>query len=169
MSNAITRREALAMGGALAGAAALAPLTGCAPANQGWDGSTYLPIGSVVKLKAFASADVKHMVLTRRPKLSATYAVDANGTVATNEVQDVYDYALLVWPVGFVNDITNGATMTDVTYANTSDISEVLFMGLQDDIEKSAQASLDSCRSNNTDGIEAMHKILNESLEGKVG
>lgn len=168
MNSTITRREALAMGGVLAAAATLAPLTGCAPSNQGWDGNTYLPIGTVVKLNTFKSTDVKHMVITRRPKLSATYSYDADGNVVANKVEDIYDYALLLWPIGFVSDLSRGANMVDVTYANTSDISEVLFMGLKDEVEKNAQAALDLCRNDGIDGTDAVHDVLNKSLEGAV-
>lgn len=160
MSNAITRRQALAAGGALASAAALASLAGCSTPNQGWDGSTYLPIGTVVKLKACASTDVKHMVMTRRPKVSAICSLDANGNVTKTETNDVYDYALLIWPIGTYSDQASETCLTDITYANTSDISEVLFMGYQDEVEKSAQAVLESSRSAGTDAADALNNLL---------
>ncbi len=162
MDNAITRRQALAVGGALAGAAALAGLTGCSPANQGWDGSTYLPIGSVVKLKACEGTDVKHMVMTRRPKLSATYSIDSDGNLAKNEVTGTYDYALLTWPIGEYLDMGSIARILTETYCNTSDISEVLFIGYEDDIEKAARAALASARNTGTDGCDAVHDAMNE-------
>lgn len=162
MDNAITRRQALAAGAALAGTAALAGLTGCSPANQGWDGSSYLPIGTVVKLGACEGTDVKHMVMTRRPKLSATYSIDADGNVAKNEVTGIYDYALIVWPIGMYADVTTAARLLTITYANASDISEVLFMGYEDDYEKKAQAALESAREAGTDGIDAVDEVVVE-------
>ena len=168
MRNSFTRRQLLTAGGVMAGTAAIAALTGCQAANPNWDGSTYLPIGSVVKLKSCTATDVNHMIITRRPKVSATYSISSNGITTKNEVDGVFDYALFIWPIGAYSDLTEGSTMTDVTYANTSDISEVVFLGYEDDIEKNAQNALDTCRVAGTDGTDALNNLLIENLKEKT-
>lgn len=162
----VTRRAALGAAVGAVGAASALAFSGCGAKNCGWDGSSYLPIGSVVRLKAYASTDVMHVVITRRPKVSQTFTRSDDGTLEGSAVAGVYDYALLLWPIGVFSDFAQQPGRTDTTFANADEISEVLFMGYEDDAEKSAEEALASSKGSGTTCAEALLDLVKE-LAGK--
>lgn len=161
----ISRRGAIAAAGATALALAAVSMTGCSSGDD--SASTdktrdYLPIGSVVKLSTYENSDIKHAVITRRPYLSKYYSKDSAGNLTETKVEKIYDYALVAWPTGIINDINMVAG--DIVLADSADIKEVLFVGYEDDIEKRAQEALVTGKSSNLTNAQSLKDIATELL-----
>ena len=160
----ITRRGAIAAAGAAALALAATSLTGCGSDDKGGDSKEreYLPMGSVVKLSSYAKSDVNHVVISRRPHLSKNYSKDSSGNYVEKDVDITHDYALVPWPIGIINDINK--ITADVVFADSSDITEILFVGYEDEIEKRAQSALSAAKASGGDNGDAMQDIATDLL-----
>lgn len=156
MEKTITRRQVLAGAGVLAAGAMLTGLAGCS-GKPDWDGESYLPIGSVVKLKGFEESQLSHVVIARRPKLSTAYSYDDSGNATQTKVDGIYDYGMLRWPFGVMSDFSTGPGKTDVLFISGDQIAEVLFMGYVDDAEKTAEQTLANARSTGENGPDALY------------
>lgn len=174
-SKPISRRSALIAAGLGVASLASTSLTGCAlteglqnqiaggsQSQKEWDGSSYLPIESVVKLAEYEGSDVKHAVITRRPYLSEIYAKDSSGQFTDKEPDQIYDYALVPWPIGVISDLNK--IYRGVVLANSADITEVVFVGYEDDLEKETQAALADGRASGLTNSQCVEDIATKML-----
>lgn len=163
MSELISRRSAI--GAAALGAAALAAasLSGCSsePEAKEWDGSSYLPMGTVVKMKDDASG-MQLVVMGRRPKTSKVFSKDDDGTVGRTASSEIYDYALLPWPAGVLYDFAKIQNEITGLLVNSDKIGEVVFFGYEDDTEKEAEELLASAKESNISGPTALEGMYTE-------
>lgn len=144
MDNTIERRtllKAAAIGVAgAAGAAALGSLTGCSGSSSDLDPQEdWLPLGTVVQTTDCVDTDVKYMIVARKPRISAVTVNDKSVSVDAG----MYDYAVAVWPIGFLSDLSQKAYTGELKAIKKESISEVLFVGYQDDMESQASSLLD--------------------------
>lgn len=134
MARAMTRRELfkdglIAVAGAAAGSIATSAVAGADGSDDDW-GEHLLPPGSVVTLKGNEGTDVKYMVVCRKPYATA---VRKAGKDKTQDVEGkVYDYALALWPFGFVSNLSDRGWGAEMVAADRSDITSVLFVGYRD-------------------------------------
>lgn len=167
-SKPISRRSALIAAGLGVASLASASLTGCAQAKdlqsqlggqKEWDGKSYLPMGSVVKLRG-DKYDMEYVVITRRPKSSKVGFFNEDGTMTYKPTEAIFDYEVMCWPAGRVSDcavIPHKPTDAKVIYADH--ISEVLFMGYEDEREKEAQELLASAKESGISGPDALESM----------
>lgn len=159
----LTRRQAIQTAAFAALAAASAGLTACSAGDDEWDGSAYLPLGTVVKLKSYESNDIKHVVITRRPRASSALQVEGAGEATACDILKIWDYALLPWPVGIYSDFANSKNVPCVIFTDAEEISEVLFMGYSNDTEKSAEEALAKAREAGTTGPDALSSLIDDT------
>lgn len=123
-----------------AGIVAAGTLVGCSGGQDIDPAKDWLPLGSVVRLTSGEGTDICYMIATRRPRASRT-------TVQDRDVEldkGAYDYAGIVWPIGFLSDLSEHAYTGELMGFRKDMISEVLFVGYQDDLEERAKGLLDS-------------------------
>ena len=160
----ITRRGAIL--GAAIGASAM--LSGCSievpsaptPVQPGISSSlmsssaafdyehAYLPLGSVVQLQGF-SDHVEFMIIARRPQVDSE-----DGSVPA--------YIGTFWPFGataFTQERVNSGNSEFVPF-NTEHITQVLFVGYNDALEKEASAELELGRGTNKNCLELMMPLM---------
>ncbi len=171
MTNEISRRQLL---GAAAGLAALSTisLTACSgePSTVEWDGSSYLPMGSVVALKG-STYGLSHVIIARRPKTSSAYVRQSDSSFVMTDSPGIWDYAALCWPIGRLTDLSSypSGNLPEIITFDTDQIDKVLFMGYTDDKEKEAQELLASAREAGTDGPDALGDMTNQILSQLEG
>lgn len=157
MDNTIERRtllKAAAIGVAgVAGATALGTLTGCSSGNGLDPQEDWLPLGTVVQTTDCVDTDVKYMIVARKPKISAVTVNDKSVTVDAG----MYDYAVAVWPIGFLSDLSQKAYTGELKAIKKESISEVLFLGYQDTMEDRASELL-----GNADDAATADEILSD-------
>ncbi len=174
----ISRRAALITAGFSAASLASMSLTGCAlekelenkfgqeTQNQSeeqkeWDGESYLPMGSVVKVKG-DNTGMEFVVITRRPKASLTITKGDDGTLNKTSTTQLWDYALFPWPAGKLSDFAVVSDSPNTLFINANQISEVLFMGYEDASEKEAQALLASAKESGISGPDALETMTSD-------
>lgn len=147
----ITRRQAIGAGAATALGAALA-LAGCSaqdsavPSSAGDDSSdhegAFLPLGSVVTLDDGLDPEVERIIIARRP----VYL----------QADEVYDYAAVVHPIGFISDVASAPLENEVHLFDASAIREVRHVGYAGALEGEADKRLADARAQGTSALEAL-------------
>lgn len=146
----LTRRQVLAAGAGAVLASALA-CTGCAgkeeesegPAQEAFDlESAYLPLGSVVTLDDGCDPAVERIVIARRPVCLAS--------------DEVYDYAAVVWPIGFISDVSGSPLENEVHLFNADAIKEIRHVGYSGSLEQEASRRLKESEGSDGSALEAL-------------
>lgn len=149
MNATIERRtllKAAAMGATgLALAPALGALTGCS-GNDLDPQTDWLPLGTVIKTKDSADTDLEFMIVARKPRISSMIL---NGKT-TNLDAGAIDYACVLWPVGFLSDLSQKTYTGELKVITKEEISEVLYPGYQDDLESQASNLYDAAEDSST-------------------
>ncbi len=155
----ITRREALGLGAASAIGAALA-LSGCSAGTgeqSPEQGESYvdfdlegemLPLGSVVVLDDGCDSEVDRLVVARRP-------------VCLQE-DHVYDYAGIVWPIGFISDVSGAPLENEVHLFDSAAVKGVRFLGYAGPLENTAASELKDARAAGESALEALLPLAAE-------
>lgn len=146
----LTRRQVLAAGAGATLAAALA-CTGCAGKDGGGEEPTqsafdlesdYLPLGSVVTLDDGCDPAIERIIIARRPVYLAS--------------EEVYDYAAVVWPIGFISDVGGSPLENEVHLFNSDAISEIRHVGYSGSLEQEASRSLKESEGSEGSALEAL-------------
>lgn len=147
----LTRRQMLAAGAGATLAAALA-CTGCAARKEermeesGQEAfdleSAYLPLGSVVTLDDGCDPAVERIVIARRPVYLGS--------------EEVYDYAAVVWPIGFISDVGGSPLENEVHLFNSDAISEIRHVGYSGSLEQEASRRLKESEGSEGSALEAL-------------
>lgn len=146
----LTRRQVLAAGAGAVLASALA-CTGCAGKEEESEGpmqeafdleSAYLPLGSVVTLDDGCDPAVERIVIARRP----VYLVS----------DEVYDYAAVVWPIGFISDVSGSPLENEVHLFNADAIKEIRHVGYSGSLEQEASRRLKESEGSDGSALEAL-------------
>lgn len=146
----LTRRQVIAAGAGATLAAALA-CTGCAGKEEGAEGpaqeafdleADYLPLGSVVTLDDGCDPAVERIVIARRPVYLGS--------------DEVYDYAAVVWPIGFISDVGGSPLENEVHLFNSDAISEIRHVGYDGPLEQEATKRLKESEGSEGSALEAL-------------
>lgn len=162
----VSRRQFIGLA-SLAGAGVVlaGSLTGCASDNKLNLDTDYLPLGSVVKISGDAENSAYRMIVARRPIVSKYYD---NTTKSWKSAADkpIYDYAGLTWPLGFISDLSDHAYTSELVLFQHSEITEVPFVGWQNDQEKDANKALSAAMNSTKTSPEILYD-LGQSLLSK--
>ena len=146
----LTRRQVLAAGAGATLAAALA-CAGCAGKGRGAEEPTQgafdlesasLPLGSVVTLDDGCDPAVERIVIARRPVYLGS--------------EEVYDYAAVVWPIGFISDVGGSPLENEVHLFNSDAISEIRHVGYSGSLEQEASRRLKESEGSEGSALEAL-------------
>ena len=139
-NSGFSRRQFIGMG-AMAGAGVVlaSALSGCSSNDLNLD-TDYLPMGSVVKIAGDEEKSLYRMIIARRPIVSKYK--DENGEWHSMADKPIFDYAGLIWTIGPVSDLSDHLLTGEIVCFQRSDITEVAFVGWQNDQEKEANAAL---------------------------
>lgn len=147
---ALTRRQVIAAGAGATLAAALA-CTGCAGKEEATEASAqdafdfesaYLPLGSVVTLDDGCDPAIERIVIARRPVYLAS--------------DEVYDYAAVVCPIGFISDVGGSPLENEVHLFNADAISEIRHVGYSGPLEQEASSRLKESEGSDGSSLEAL-------------
>ena len=155
MDARISRREAVAMG-LLGAAGAVLGLAGCdagggaeeSKPREAVFGDGFLPLGSVVALDDGSEPPVARLIVARRP-------------VCLDD-DHVYDYAGIVWPIGFLSDVAGAPLENEIHLFDGSAVREVVHLGYSGPLEGEAASALEASRATGETALEALLPLAME-------